>query len=102
MLLSSNQVLDYLSNHPIKNHNGDLGSLLEMLHYVYTISNPIDSDTIRSIFQHTEAIAKSLSAEQTEDLFWAVSELCTQYEQSAFSHGILVGMHLMTELNALP
>ena len=100
--LSSKQVIEFLNNHPIRNHNGDFGSLLETHHYIYTTENPVDNDTIRSLFRHIEDILSPLPTEQSETLFWTVSELCTQYECSTFSHGILVGMHLMTELNALP
>lgn len=102
MALSSKQVLDYLNDHLIRNHNGDFGSLLEMLHYIYTTGNPVDNDTTRSLFQDTEVILKDLSADQADAIFWTISRLCTEYERRAFSHGILVGMHLMTELTVLP
>ena len=73
-----------------------------MLHYIYTNSNAIDSAAIRNSFRKVEAIQKNLSSDEKNQLFSTLSDLCLEYEQAAFSHGILVGMHLMTELNGLP
>ena len=75
MKITSNQVLEYLNNHPIRNHNGGLNSLLEMLHYIYTTINPVDNDNIRSLFLRVEDILSPLPAEQSETLFWTISEL---------------------------
>ena len=102
MPLSSSQVLTYLEEHSIHQHNGDFNSLLEMIHHIYTVSNPIDNDTTRSYFQNVEEILRDLPCEKTDKLFWVISDLCIEYERTAFSHGILVGMQLMTELNGLP
>ena len=102
MALSSAQILDFLENHSIRKHNGDFNSLLEMLHYIYTASDPVSNDTLHAHFQKVEKILQQLSSEQADTLFSAIRKLCTEYERGAFSHGIAVGMLLMTELNALP
>lgn len=102
MALSSAQVLAYLEDHSIRQHTGDLKSLLEMIHYIYTDSNPIDNNATRAYFKEVEAILRKLPSNQTDTLFWVISDLCAEYERAAFSHGILVGMQLITELNGLP
>lgn len=102
MALSAAEVLSYLENHSIRKYDGDFNSLLEMIHHIYTGSNPIDNNATRTCFQTVETILLELPPEKADTLFWFFSNLCTEYERSAFSHGILVGMQLMTELNGLP
>lgn len=98
MSIHIEQVCAYLDAHPLRKYPGDFESLLEMIHYIYTSNNPIDHTEIRRSFQQVDTILASLPLSESDRLFSIVSELCFQHEYTAFSHGILVGLLLMTEL----
>jgi len=102
MTIQNSQVFEYLNTHPILSHDGDLASLLELLHQIYIAGNPIDSGKIRACFQNLQQILDRLPIADVDAMFRLVNDICYEYESCAFSHGLLVGMHLMTELNALP
>ena len=74
MAVSIHEMLDYLDTHPVRNYEGTPTTLLKMLHELYTVYNTQPSgDT------------------------WEKDG-----EELAFAQGIMVGMHLMTELRMLP
>ena len=73
MSISVHEMLDYLDVHPVRNHEGDAESLLKMLLTLYSQYNTVS---------------------------FGENEL--QGEELAFAQGILVGMHLMTELRTVP
>lgn len=102
MPICSSQVLDYLDAHPIHQHEGDFSSLLDMLFFIYTSSNPIENDKIHSVITQLYSTFAPLTSEQENTLFSTLRVLCEENELAAFSHGVLVGMSLMTELNGLP
>ena len=102
MSICSNQVFDYLDSHPVSRYDGNFQSLLEMLHYIYTTCNPIDSEAIRCGFQNMRTAMEKLSREEQDAVFSCACDLCFEHEQQAFYHGLTVGMHLMTEINGLP
>lgn len=102
MSIHTSQVLDYLDSHPVSRYEGDFQSLMEMLHYIYTTCNPVDSEKIRERFRHLEKILEPLSFDEENEVSNLVCSLCWEHEQIAFYHGMAVGMHLMTEINALP
>lgn len=101
MSIQLSQVFDYLDTHPIKQHSGDFTSLLDLLHNAYVESNSIDTVIIKEKFRQMDSILRKLSIKENDQIFSLACELCLEYEHSAFAHGISVGMHLMTELNAL-
>ena len=101
MSIRTSQVLEYLDQHPVSRYDGDFSSLLEMLHYIYTTCNPVDSESIRTDFQQLGDILTPLSFDDVNTVSSLVCDLCYEHEQIAFYHGISVGMHLMTEINAL-
>ena len=102
MSVYRNQVYDYLDEHPVSRYEGDFSSLLEMLHYIYTSCNPIDGDSTREGFRKLRTAMQQLSMQEQDALFSCACDLCYEYEQQAFYHGLAVGMHLMTEINGLP
>ena len=76
MSVSVHEILDYLDAHLVRNHKGSATTLLKMLYELYTAYNtrqPVQIDGIE-----------------------------IRGEELAFTQGILVGMHLMTEINILP
>lgn len=102
MSVHTSQVFDYLDSHPVSRYEGDFQSLLEMLHYIYTTCNPVDSDMIRGKFRELGDVLSQLSNDDLNVVSDIVCALCFEHEQIAFSHGLSVGMHLMTEVNYLP
>lgn len=102
MSIQLSQVLDYLDAHPARHFDGSFESFLDLICSVYTESNPIETEKIRLKFSEIDAITESLSLQESDKLFDTVLSLCIEYERSAFSHGLLAGLLMMTELNALP
>ena len=74
MSVSVHEMLDYLDTHPVRNYEGTPTTLLKMLHVLYTMYNTHPSEGT-----------------------WRKDA-----EELAFAQGIMVGMHLMTELRMLP
>jgi len=102
MSIHIHQVLDYLDANPVCRHDGEIISLMELLHDAYTMHNAIDSEQLRGYFRKLRCHLEPLTQTQADELFCTVCDLCLEHEQLAFSHGIVVGMHLMTEVNYLP
>lgn len=102
MAVQTAQVFEYLDSHPVSRYEGDFQSLLEMLHDIYSTCNPIDSKEIRARFQGIRNVAECLAFLDADTLFSEICLLCYEYEKLSFFHGMTVGMHLMTEINAIP
>ena len=102
MSIQHRHVLEYLDKHPIRSYDGTTDSLLNMLCSVYIESNPVETDEIRKAFDSVDSILSKLSLEDNNSVFILIMDLYMSFERVAFFHGISVGMHLMTELNALP
>lgn len=102
MAIHINEILDYLDDHPVCCHNGGVESLMEMLHDAYIAHNSIDSEKIRSCFQALDSESENLTLNMANQLHSMICDLCMEHEVLAFSHGIVVGMHLMSEVNYLP
>lgn len=94
MSIHTSQVFEYLDAHPIRSYEGNFESFLA--------SNPIDSEEIRLEGQRVQHILEKLLRSDADALYQTVYDLCFAYALCAFSHGLTVGMHLMTEVNALP
>lgn len=80
MSININQVMEYLDTHPLRLYKGDLRSLLELLHGIFAESNPVDSLRLREKYGSLDGIL----------------------EQLGFDYGLMAGMQLMSEINALP
>lgn len=102
MSIHIHEVLDYLDCHPVNSYEGTVSSLLEMLHEVYTMYNSIDSGELKVMFGNLRPVLERLPPSDADTLFSNVCDMCLTHEKLAFSHGIVVGMHLMLELNILP
>lgn len=102
MSIHIDEVLDYLDTHPIGCHEGSVKSLMEMLHEVYTMYNSIDSEELRGKFRELRPVLEQLPRDDGNRLFSLICDLCMEHEQLAFSHGIVVGMQLMSEIRVLP
>lgn len=102
MSIQMTQVYTYLDTHPVSKYDGDFDSLLDMIHYIFTACNPINTDIIQQDFKKLGGILQSLPFNEHDVFFNTVCDLCYQHEKAAFYQGISVGMHLMTEINTLP
>ena len=80
----------------------DANSLLEMLCYYYTISNPVNNAVIRCQFKELDDVLCRLSLPEIDAVFSLTCDLCVSHERQAFLDGIHVGMRLFSELNELP
>ena len=76
MSVHTSQVFDYLDSHPVSRYDGNFRSLLEMLHYIYTTCNPIDSEAIRKGFQNLRTAMEKLSREEQDAVFSCACDLC--------------------------
>lgn len=101
MSIHINEVLDYLDAHPIRYYNGRIQSLMEMLYDVYAEYNCVESQEIQELLQAYDHLLEALPRSIKDELWTLSCNLCREHEVVAFSHGIVVGMHLMTELNSL-
>lgn len=89
---------DYLSAHQPNYGHENIHSMLEMLWDSYTMHNPIDNEKIRGQIEALRPIMDILSWEQKNDLFDVVSDLCGEYERTAFLEGLRAGVRLAVEL----
>ena len=102
MSINIEQVMEYLDTHPVGLHEGDLRSLLAILHGIFAESNPVDSSQLRAKYGELDGILKHLTFEEADAVDTLVCGLCFEHEQLGFEYGILAGMQLMSEINALP
>ena len=79
--------------------NDDIQSLLEMLHYYYTLENPVDTAVIRCQFKELNDILSKLSLSDNNAVFEQTCSISASYERQAFLEGIHVGLRLFLELN---
>ena len=102
MSIHVNDVLEYLDTHQVCNYADGMDSLLETLHRVYTTYNAINSEELGCLYGKLQPVLELLPEKEADLLSDLVGDLCLEHEQLAFSHGVLVGMQLMTEVNWLP
>lgn len=92
------QIKEYISDNPPNYEDKDPQSLMELFASYYMMCNPIENAVIREKFRSLEPIMKSLSRKKENKLFHVVSELCAEYETSAFQEGFRVGAQIIMEL----
>ena len=102
MAIHKKDILTYLERNPIWSYQNRVESLLEILCRVYTEYNMTDTEEIKKSFQELDDLLELIPRERREELYTISIDLCIKHEVGAFSHGILVGMHLLAEINALP
>jgi len=101
MSIHTKQVFEYIDTHPLWRYEGSFESLLETLCHIYTDSNPVDGDAVRLALRRA-GLGEKLSSEDADALARITSSACSERDLTTFSHGILVGINLMTEINGLP
>lgn len=101
MAIHMRDILDYLNEHPILCYNGSVNSLMEMLYEAYISCNHGNSEEINALFQAIDDLISSIPKGQREKLTDSVCTLCSKCEVTAFSQGLVVGMHMMAEIHCL-
>ncbi len=79
----------------------DANSLLEMLYYCYTTSNPVNNAVIQYQFKELNDVLCHLSLTEINAVFSLTCDLCVSHERQAFLDGVHVGIRLFSELNEL-
>lgn len=102
MSVHINDVLEYLHFHPICQEADSMESLLEMLHDIYTAHNAVNRVGMKDKFRTLRSLLSTIPNEDFDNVFSLVCDLCMENEVLAFSHGVCVGLHLMSELDTLP
>ena len=87
----------YLSEKEPKYEQG-IHSLLDMLFWHYTLENPVEDSKIRGQFRGLEDILGPLGNRQADVVMDKVTDLCFDYQQTAFQEGMRAGARLMLEL----
>ena len=95
---SLEQLRAYIDANPPQYHFCNGKSMVEMLYYSYTESNPIDHQKIRIGLGVLHRYLKDLTQEEEEIVFDAVCDLCSVYEYQSFVEGVRAGATLMAEL----
>ena len=101
MNLNPKSLKSFLANNRPNFGYDDANSLMEMLHYYYTICNPVDNAAIRCQFNHLHEILYRFTPEDAETIFSVTADLCGSYERQAFIDGIHVGIRLFAELSEI-
>ncbi len=92
------KILAYCTQHPPHLDNAD--SILDMIFWIYTESNPIEDDQSKRKYKAIREHISSLGTTDYEEVFNLICDLCTDHERLAFREGIQFGMLLMRELES--
>lgn len=77
-------------------------SILRFLWQSYSCFNPTDDGQIKKCNDALSPIYQELSLNNADALTYLICDLCTAYQRAAFLDGILVGAHLVKELEIEP
>ena len=72
--------------------------ILRFLWLSYSCFNPTDDGQIQKCNDALSPIYQELSLPNADALSYLLLELCTAYQRAAFLDGILLGAHLVAEL----
>lgn len=90
------KLLAYFTQHPPHLDNAD--SILDMIFWIYTESNPIEDDQSKRKCKAIRERISFLSLTDCDAVFNLICDLCTDHERLAFREGIRFGMLFMREL----
>ena len=99
MSVHISEVIDYLDEHPLCCYEGKLCTFIDMLHNAYTAYNSIDSEKLKDFYIQLEKMEKCMTAKDVEEIDRLVCKIAMEHEILGFTHGIRIGMLLMTEIN---
>lgn len=78
--------------------NGDVHSLMDFLYWQYAAYNSTETAQIRESLEQLYQQIQHLTFQQQNAITDLLTELCIQYEKSAFQEGFHLGVRLMMEL----
>lgn len=89
--------------HELKNYENLCGkeddfSILRFLWQSYSCFSPTDDGQIQKCSDALSPIYRELSVKNADALSNLICDLCTTHQRAAFYDGILVGVHLVEEL----
>lgn len=87
---------DYCKQDPLE--HGDAESVMEVLYWYYTETNPIDNQKIRDGFAKLRRQFPHLTLQDFDPIFLTVSDLCMEHERLAFYEGLRLGVTLVMEV----
>ena len=102
MSIQIKEIFDFLDEHPLSRHQDGFESFMELLYDAYTQQNPIVTESTYKRLREIKTLLCELPPNTVERVNTLLYDFNLEQEILAFSHGIVVGMHLMTEINALP
>lgn len=94
----SQQLHEYIGNHPFQLPGADTASVLDLLYVAYTDRLGRDPQEIEQGFLRLGEHLEPLPLDENNTIFAIVCELCNAYEKQAFMDAIKLGAYLMTEL----
>ena len=88
----------YTREHPFDAGNDDAETVLDQLYQAYAESHESDPPEISEGFNELACFLESLPLSDNNAVFNLCCRLCTAYEEKAFRHGLLYGVHLIRKL----
>ena len=88
----------YIESHPFDSGNSNCETVLDQLYQAYIESHDSDPPEISNGFKELEQFLCTLPLSDNDAVFNLCCRLCIAYEEKAFRHGLLYGVHLMQEL----
>ena len=89
---------NYIEAHPFDSGNSNCETVLDQLYQAYIESHDTDPPEISNGFKELEQFLCTLPLSDNDAVFNLCCRLCIAYEEKAFRHGLLYGVHLMQEL----
>ena len=88
----------YLKENPFNGGEKNIASVLNYLTICYLEDHPVSSKPIKVIEEEMEPYYENIPLDISNQLFNKVYSLCRAYEETAFREGLLVGLHLYSEI----
>lgn len=98
MHLGMEDMKSYLVSQKPDYGNGDVHSLIDFLYWQYAAYNSTETAQIRESLEQLYQQIQHLTFQQQNGITDLLTELCIQYEKSAFQEGFHLGVRLMMEL----
>lgn len=89
----------YIETHPLDPGDSDCTTILDQLYQVYAESHESDPPEISEGFKELEEFLCKLPLDDNNAVFNLCCRLCIAYERKGYIDGLLVGAHLIKEIN---
>ena len=95
----ANWLKAYIDAHPFDPGDSDCETVLDQLYQAYAESHESDPPEISEGFKELEAFLCTLPLDDNNAVFNLCCQLCCAYERKGYIAGLLVGAHLIKELD---